>query len=393
MFKIKDDIYWVGIKDWELRHFHGQELSTHRGSTYNSYVVKDEKTVLIDTVWYPYKEEFVERLERDVGLDNIDMIVINHMEPDHGGSLEYLLSKMNRDVPIYCTKNGAITIKEHFHRDWNFKVVKTGDRVSIGKYDLVFVEMTMLHWPDSMLTYVDGAAVAFSSDAFGQHYSGKSFFNDEVDSCELHQEALKYYANILQPFSVLVKKKIEEIRAMNLDLDIIAPAHGVIWRENPGQIIDKYYEYCNMYKEDYIVIIYDTMYEATATMARIIENTLIGLGHKVKLFNGATTDRSDLHSEIFKAKALLIGSCTVNNSILRSIGSILDEIRTLKVKGKTAAAFGSYGWSGEGADIISASLEKSGLKVTVKPVKARYRPDGDEVKSCENFAREFAGNI
>ncbi|NMB97332.1 MAG: MBL fold metallo-hydrolase, partial [Clostridiaceae bacterium] len=248
MLKIKDNIYWSGIRDWELRNFHGHELSTHRGSSYNSYILKDEKTVLIDTVWDPYQEQFVENLEKEIGLANIDMIVINHMEPDHGGGLGYLMSKMPENTPIYCTKNGADIIKKYFNKDWNFQIVKTGDTVKTGKYELVFVEMTMLHWPDSLLTYVKGANVVFSNDAFGQHYSGAGFFNDEVDTCELYQEAIKYYANILLPYSALVKKKIEQIKSMDLKIDMIAPAHGVIWRNNPIQIIDKYYEWCQNYK-------------------------------------------------------------------------------------------------------------------------------------------------
>jgi len=198
MIEIKKDIYWVGTKHWELRQFHGHELSTHRGSTYSSYLIRDKKAVLVDTVWNPYQEGFIDSLEKEVGINNIDAIVINHAEPDHGGSLELLMSKIP-DTPIYCTKSGADIIRRHFHKEWNFNIVKTGDTLSTGNYELIFVEMQMIHWPDSMLTYVKGANLVLSNDAFGQHYSPLSLFNDEVDTCELYQEAVKYYANILTP--------------------------------------------------------------------------------------------------------------------------------------------------------------------------------------------------
>lgn len=390
MIEIKKDIFWTGVKDWELRRFHGHELSTHRGSTYNSYIIRDEKTVLVDTVWDPYKEEFAEGLARDIGgLDKIDMIVINHNEPDHGGSLGHIMSAIP-DVPIYCTKNGVETIRRHFHKDWNFQVVKTGDTVKTGKYELVFVDMQMIHWPDSLLTYVKGANVALSNDAFGQHFSAISLFNDEVDECELLQEAIKYYANILTPFSPLIKKKVEQIRALNLPIDMIAPSHGVIWRKDPVQIIDKYYEWSQDYNEGHAVIIYDTMYDATKSMAEAIAEGLRKKNVGYKLFNASVSDQSDLITEIFKAKGVLIGSCTVNNTVLRAIAGLLDEIKGHKFKGKTGAGFGSYGWSGEAPKIISKSLEESGLKVLQEPASFKYKPTEEELAQCVAFGEKFA---
>lgn len=392
MIEIKKDIYWVGIKDWGLRHFHGHELSTHRGSSYNSYLIKDEKTVLVDTVWDPYREEFVQKLDSEVGLCNIDMIVINHSEPDHSGSLGHLLDRLpSRDIPIYCTKNGADIIKKHFHReDMNLQIVKTGDSINIGKYDLVFVEMQMLHWPDSMLTYVKGAATVLSNDAFGQHYAGLSLFNDEVDSCELYEEAIKYYANILTPFSPLIKKKVEQIRAMGLPIDMIAPSHGVIWRKDPMQIVDKYYEWAQDYNEGFATIIYDTMYDATRTMAEAIAAGLQAKGVRYKLFNVAQTDQSDLLTDIFKAKGVIIGSCTVNNTVLRETAGLLDEIKGHKFKGKLGAGFGSYGWSGEAPKIISTSLETASLKIPLEPLSFKYRSTKSELQQCVAYGESFA---
>ncbi|HEX3030449.1 MAG TPA: flavodoxin domain-containing protein [Clostridia bacterium] len=392
MQEIKKNVFWTGIRDWELRAFHGHELSTHRGSTYNSYLIKDKKTVLVDTVWYPYKEEFAERLENEVGLKNIDMIVINHMEPDHGGSLGHIMSVIH-DTPIYCTKNGAEIIKKHFHKDWNFNIVKTGDTINIGEYDLVFVEMQMIHWPDSMLTYVKGAELVLSNDAFGQHFAPQSFFNDEVDNCELYQEAIKYYANILTPFSPLIKKKIEQIKSLNLPISMIAPSHGVIWRDNPLQIIEKYYEWSQDYNEGNVVITYDTMYESTRHMADAIGRGLSNKGVKYKIYHSELTDRSDLLTEIFKAKGIIIGTCTVNNTVLRSVASLLDDIKGHKFRSKVGAAFGSYGWSGEGAKIITKSFEESGIKVVNEPLQFKYRPNDEELKACVEFGEKFAESL
>jgi len=392
MIEILDRIWWIGIKDWSIRRFHGFEMSTHRGTTYNSYIIKDEKTVLVDTVWDVYADKFMNMLEEDVGISAIDMIVINHIEPDHGGSLGRLM-EMRPELPIYCTKNGAEIIRRHFHKDWDFHIVATGDKINVGKYNLVFVEMQMIHWPDSMMTYVDGASLVLSNDAFGQHYAPVSLFNDEVDACELYQEALKYYANILSPFTPLIMKKIDQVKALGLPIKMIAPSHGVIWRRDPIQIIDKYYEWANTYSEDFTAVIYDTMYNSTKAMAEAIAKGMEAEGVKCKLFNCATTDQSDLLLEIFKAKGIVMGCCTVNNTVLRSIAGLLDEIKGHKFRGKAGAAFGSYGWSGEAGKIIAQDLNKAGFDVAQQPLQFRYRPSDEELGQCISFGSEFAARI
>jgi len=248
-FKIKDNITWVGKTDWELRKFHGEELSTHRGSSYNSYLVREEKTVLIDTVWGPFDREFVQQLKQVIDLKKIDFVVANHGETDHSGSLPELMREIP-GTPIYCTANAVKSLKGQYHQDWNFKVVKTGDKLNIGKKDLIFIEAPMLHWPDSMFCYLTGDNVLFSNDAFGQHFCSELMYNDLVDQCELFQEAIKYYANILTPFSMLVDKKIKEVLALNLPVDMICPSHGIMWRNGPLQIVNKYVEWANSYQEN-----------------------------------------------------------------------------------------------------------------------------------------------
>ena len=269
VFRINENISWVGKVDWELRTFHGQELSTHRGSSYNSYLVRDNKTALIDTVWGPFSGEFVENLKKEISLDEIDFVIANHGESDHSGALPELMRHIP-DVPIYCTSRAIDSLTGLYHEDWNFQVVKTGDTLSIGSKELTFIEAPMLHWPDSMMSYLTGDNVLFSNDAFGQHIATELMYNDLVDQAELFQEAIKYYANILTPFSKLVDKKIKEIIALNIPVDMICPSHGVIWRNDPLQIVKQYIQWAHAYSENQITIAYDTMWNGTRRMAEAI---------------------------------------------------------------------------------------------------------------------------
>ncbi|HBX23360.1 MAG TPA: MBL fold hydrolase [Desulfotomaculum sp.] len=389
MIEIKDKIFWVGVKDWELRHFHGEEYSTHRGSTYNSYLIKDQKIALVDTVWTPFHEDFVKQIDQDFGLQNIDLIVINHTEQDHAGSLLYLMEKIP-DTPIYCTKNGAAMIKGHFHKDWNFNIVKTGDSVDLGEYKLVFVETPMLHWPDNMATYVTGANVLLSNDAFGQHYASPYLFNDLVDQGELFQEALKYYANILTPFSKLVRSKLKEIKGLNIPIDMIAPSHGIIWRDNPMQIVEKYDQWADNYNEGTVAVLYDTMWGATRKMALSIARGLENKGLGAKVLNIGTSDKNDVITEIFKSKAVIVGSSTINGGILSATAAMLEVIKGLKFKEKAAAAFGSYGWSGESPVIVEKRLVEAGFNVLMPSIKMKYDPTDENLKECEAFGETFA---
>lgn len=392
MIKIKDNVYWVGIKDWELKKFHGEEFSTHRGSTYNSYLIKDKKTALVDTVWTPFHREFIDNLEKHIDLKSIDLIVINHTEPDHCGSLPYLMEKIP-GTPIYCSRNAATSIKRHFHQEWNLNIVKTGDSIDLGDNKLVFVEMTMLHWPDSMAAFVAGANVLLSNDAFGMHYASPYMFNDEVDQCELFQEAEKYYANILTPFSKLVKAKIKEITALNLPIEIIAPSHGIIWRDNPLQIVEKYDQWSGDYQEGQVVVIYESMWGATKKMALAIARGVERKGLGVKALSMAKYDKSDLMTEIFKSRGVIAGCSTVNNGVQGDTAAVLDLIKGLKFKNKIGAAFGSYGWSGESAKIIETRLREAGFEIVSEGIRAQFNPSPDEIKACEAFGEAFAEKV
>ena len=388
---VKNNIFWVGKIDWELRKFHGDEYSTHRGSSYNSYLIKEDKVALIDTVWRPFAKDFVEDLAKEIDLSKIDYIIANHAECDHSGALPELM-RIIPDTPIYCSANGVKSLKGHYHQNWNFQVVKTGDKLSLGNKDLIFVEAPMLHWPDSIFCYLTEDNILFSNDAFGQHYASEYMFNDLVDQEELMSECIKYYANILTPFSPLVVRKIKEVLSFNLPLDMICTSHGIIWRE---QIVEKYMSWADSYQENQITIIYDTMWNGTRIVAEKIAEGIKSEDSQVnvKLFNLAKTDKNDVITEIFKSKAILVGSPTINRGILVSVAGILEEIKGLKFKNKKAAAFGCYGWSGESTKIISGELEAAGFERVDDGVKVMWNPDEESVESCIGYGRKFATSV
>ncbi|KKN27518.1 hypothetical protein LCGC14_0863740 [marine sediment metagenome] len=391
-FKIKNNVFWVGKIDWELRKFHGNEYSTNRGSTYNSYLIKEERIALIDTVWMPFSKEFVKNLSKEIDLDKIDYVIANHAEIDHSGGLPELMEKIP-DKPIYCTANGVKSIKGHYHKDWNFQVVKTGDTLDLGNgKQLIFVEMRMLHWPDSMACYLTKDNILFSNDAFGQHYASEFMYNDLVDQNELFTECIKYYANILTPFSAFVDKKIKEVLDLKIPIDIIATSHGVIWRDNPTQIVEKYLAWANAYQEDQITILYDTMWDGTKRMAEAITKGILEIDKNVtiKLFKISKTDKNDIITEIFKSKIILVGSPTISGGILSGVAEILEMIKGLRFKKKKAAAFGCYGWSGESIKIISDILEKSGFSILNEGIRALWNPDQESLERCEEFGRGIA---
>lgn len=388
--KITDKVTWVGKTDWQIKQFHGNELSVRKGTSYNSYLIRDKKTVLIDTVWLPYDKEFVENLKREIDLKEIDYIVVNHTEIDHSGALPELIREIP-SIPIYCTANGAKFMKRQFHKDWNMITVKTGDTLEIGECVLTFIEAPMLHWPDTMLTYMSGENILFSNDAFGQHYATESLYNDEANLCDLNAEAIKYYANILTPFNRFVIKKINEILGFGMPVDMICTSHGVIWRDNPEQIIKKYLEWAKDYQENQVTVIYDTMWNSTRRMAEAIACGIhqADPGITVKVLNSAKEDKNDIITEVFKSKGILVGSPCVNNGYLYSIGGLLEMIKGLKFKKKAAAAFGSYGWSGEAVKQISEELSKAGFRVINEGLNMQWVPGEEGMKECIEFGKDF----
>jgi anaerobic nitric oxide reductase flavorubredoxin len=390
--ELAEGVYWVGVVDWALRHFHGHELSTHRGSSYNAYLITDEKTVLVDTVWGPFQEQLIENIREVVDPAKIDLVVANHAETDHSGALPEVM----RHVPkakVVVSKRGRESVEGHFHQPWDFEAVGTGDRINIGRSELVFIEAPMLHWPDSMFTYLSGKGILMPNDAFGQHYATAFRFNDQVDQEELYEEALKYYANILTPFSSLVLKKIDEVLALNLPLNIIAPSHGVIWRREPLQIVTKYQEWARQTPQKSAVIIYDSMWDGTRHMAEAIGEGLAASGIPYKVFHLPTSDRNDIVAEIFKARAIIVGSPTFNQGLLPTITPILEDLKGLRFQNKIGAAFGCYGWSGESVKLIEEHLEKCRIPLAADGLLAKWQPRPEDLARCRETGRTVAGAI
>lgn len=390
---VKNNVSWIGKVDWELTTFHGDDYSITNGSSQNAYLIEEEKTVLIDTVWSPHDKEFMRNLEKAINLDKLDFIVVNHGEVDHSGALPFLMSK-RPDLPIYCTANAVKSLVGQFHHpEWNFNVVKTGDSVDIGNgKSLVFVEMRMLHWPDSMATYMTGDNILFSNDAFGQHFAVEELFADKADQCTLWEQAIKYYANILNPFSPLVAAKIKEVVALNLPIDIIAPSHGAIWRENPLQIIEAYAKWADAYQEDQITVIYDTMWDGTKQLAHQLAADLQKVSPEttVKVYHIGRTDKNDIMTQVFKSKAIAVGSPTVGQNILSSMSGWMSFLTELKFKKKKAAAFGCYGWSGESPKLLADQLKEAGFDVVEPVARVNWNPTEEDLAQMMDVAKALA---
>jgi flavorubredoxin len=387
--ELKPGVYWVGAIDWGIKHFHGHELSTHRGTTYNAYLIVDEKVALVDTVWGPFADVLIGNIRRVIDPARIDYVVANHAEPDHAGALREVM----RNAPhaeVVVSRRGLESIPGHFHEQWPLKEVGTGDTIQLGARALTFVEAAMLHWPDSMFTYVSPDAILLPNDAFGQHYATGLRFNDEVDQEALIQECLKYYANILTPYSALVTKKIDEVMSLNVPVDMIGPSHGVIWRSDPLQIVNLYKQWAAQIPLRKVAILYDTMWNATRRMAEAIAEGLAEREIPHALHNMAAADRNDVIADVFTSKAIVVGSPTLNNGLLPTITPILEDLRGLKFQNKVAAAFGSFGWSGEGVAEIEGRLKSAKIPIVVPGVRAKWQPDAEALDECRATGRAIA---
>jgi len=378
---VKGNVSWVGYLDWELENFHGDDYSIFHGSSQNAYLIEEEKTVLVDTVWAPHRFDFIENLKREIDLKKIDAIVVNHGETDHSGALADLLEEIP-GTPLYCTAMAVKSLEGQYgKRGWNFHVVKTGDEFPIGNgKKLQFVEMRMLHWPDSMATFLTGDNILFSMDAFGQHYATSELFADKAEQGILWHEALKYFVNILNPFAALIPRKLEEIAALQLPIEMIAPSHGAIWRERPFTIVEKYDEWAKAYQEDQVTIAYDTMWNGTEAIAHAIAEEIKRQSPAtvVKVYNIAKSDKNEVMTEVFKSRAIAVGSPTYINGVLASVTGWLAFLKSLKFKKKRAAAFGCYGWSGEGVKVLQESLQNAGFAVVDEHVKSLWNPGEDD---------------
>jgi len=388
--EIAENIYWVGAIDWNIRDFHG--YSTKQGTTYNAFLVMDDKIALIDTVKREFSDDLIDRVSQLVDPRKIDYVISNHTEMDHSGGLARVMHRIGEDKPLYCSKMGHKNLSKHYPQKWNYKAVENGETLSLGKRTLTFMETRMLHWPDSMFTYVNEEKILFSSDAFGQHYAGPERFDDEIGDA-IMPHAKKYFANILLLYSHLILKLVDKVTEMGLELNMICPDHGIMWRQDPSKIIRAYVEWAEQKPKRKAVIVYDTMWHSTEKMAEVIAETLNSLGVHATPMHLRSCHRSDVITEVLDAGAILVGSPTINNGLFPTISDFLTYMKGLKPKNKIAAAFGSYGWSGEAVKLINNELDAAKFDRIDDGVKIHYLPDTAGLEACRNLAQKVADGL
>ncbi len=390
--EIKNGVFWVGALDWNVRDFHG--YSTYKGTTYNAYLIKDEKNVLFDTVKGPFEHEMLHNIREVMNPEDIDYIVVNHVELDHSGYLAEMI-KLCKPEKVFCSPMGARAIASHFHDsgDWPLEIVKSGDTLSLGSKTVHFLETKMLHWPDSMFSYIPEEKLLISSDAFGQHWATTERFADELPKGAVFAHAKKYYANILHLFSPNVTKLLKTVADLGLEIDMIAPDHGLIWRSQTADILECYKRWASYDLKKRAVIIYDSMWHSTEKMAKAISNGLREEGVDARILNAKVTHRSDIMVDVMEAKGLILGSSTLNNGILPTMADVCTYITGLRPKKKIGAAFGSFGWSGEGVRHLNLFLEKMDCEILHDGIKVKNVPTVDDFKLLTELGAKIGRDI
>jgi flavorubredoxin len=384
--QIADGVYDVGVIDWNIRDFHG--YSTHQGTTYNAFLIIDEKIALIDTVKKQFSEQLIENISQIIDPKKIDYVISNHTEMDHSGALPRVMHRVGEDKPLVCSKLGLKNLSKHFPQKWNYKPVANGDTLSLGKKTLTFMETRMVHWPDSMFTYLNEDKILFSSDGFGQHLASYEKFDDEIGDA-IMPHAKKYFANILLLYGPLISKLIEQVVSMGLQINMICPDHGILWRKDPGKIIDAYARWSRQEKSQKAVVVYDTMWHSTEEMANAISEGIRSEGVSVIPMHLRKWHRSDVMTEVLDAGAVVVGSPTLNNGIFPTIVDMLSYMKGLKPKNKIGAAFGSYGWSGEAVKLINQELESMEINLIDPGIRNQFVPDAQVMENCYELGRKI----
>ncbi|MFH1981628.1 MAG: flavodoxin domain-containing protein [Pseudomonadota bacterium] len=385
--EIAKNVFSVGVTDWNIRDFHG--YSTHNGTTYNAFLIVGEKTVLIDTVKQPFADQLIDNIASIIDPRKIDAVISNHTEMDHSGGLARVMHRIGEDKPLYCSKMGLKALGLHFTHKWNYQPVAHGEELPIGERTLVFMETRMLHWPDSMFTYLKEDRILFSSDGFGQHYAGHERFDDEIgDAIMTH--AKKYFANILLLYTPKLGKLIAQVKEMGLPIDMICPDHGIIWRKDPGKIITAYETWCRQEPQKKAVVIYDTMWHSTQKMAEAVVAGIAAEGVPAVPIHIRSSHRSEIMTEVMDAGAVVVGSPTLNNNLFPTVADVLTYIKGLKPLNKIGASFGSYGWSGEAVKQVTEVLESMNMDIVSPGVRAHYVPDSGAIAECEELGRSVA---
>jgi flavorubredoxin len=393
--EIKPGIFWVGAIDWAIRDFHG--YVTPNGTTYNNYLIVDKHVTLVDTVKHEFAHYTIDNIKGLVDPAAIENIVINHIENDHVTSLGEIM-ELTPHAVIYITERGKKGLDRFFDTSkWKFKIVKTGDTLNTGSKTITFLETPMLHWPDSMMSYVKEDKLLISQDAFGQHLATAARFDDEYcDQCslvELDHAVRDYYANILMPFGQLIKAKLAEIRKLNWEIDMIAPDHGIIWRQDPGKIVKMYLDMASGKADLRVVIIYAPMGHSTEYLTTPIMEGITAAGVEVEVMTLRATPMSVATKRLWESRAILIGTPTLNNIMFPTIAEFLTYLRGLRPKDRMAGAFGSFGWGGGAVKEAYSVFKQMGLETVEPGVEVLYRPSPEDEKKCFEFGKQFAEKV
>lgn len=389
--RLTDKVYWVGAIDWSIRDFHG--YSTGKGSTYNAYLILSEKVTLIDTVKKPFFREMISRISSVIDPSTINTIVSNHSEMDHTGCLPETIAAVSPERVI-ASAMGAKALAAHFHWDLNtVEIVGTGDSLNLGNMNIDFIETRMLHWPDSMVTYLREEKMLFSQDGFGMHLASTERFDDELPLSTLEDEARKYYANILMPFSPLVKGLIENLKKMDLDIKLLCPDHGPVWRSKIGWILDKWNFWAEKKPVPRAVVLFDTMWNSTRMMADAVLEGLTQEGVSSRLMPLRATHISDIATEVLEATALVVGSPTINGRIFPSVAECMNYLGGLKPRNLVGAAFGSYGWSGEAVKELNGLLEGMKVQLVSEGLRSVYIPDDQMLEQSTDLGRSVGRRV
>jgi flavorubredoxin len=383
---LRKNITWVGYVDWTVRDFHSYD--TDRGATYNSYLVQDEKTALIDTVKSLYADDLLANISALCSLDKIDYVVCNHAEPDHTGALPAVMAALP-NATIVCDKKCVESLAEHYDTSgWQFRIVATDNEILLGRRTLKFIETPMVHWPESMFTYISEEKLLFSMDAFGQHYASSERFDDEAPLEAVMEEAKAYYANIVMPYGKSVKACLERVK--DLEIEMIAPSHGMIWRRNVDKILSSYHLWMNCTPTPKVLVVYDSMWESTEIMAKAILEGATQPGIQAKLIHLRRTNLTRLTTEMLDAAAVAFGSPTLNHNMMPSAAAALCYLEGLKPRNKSCFAFGAYGWGKGGAENVDEGLRNIGWEIIREPIRSKYRPTVEILDQCRQGGKMLA---
>ncbi len=389
--ELKKDVYWVGAVDWNIREFHG--YSTSRGTTYNAYLITGDQTALIDTVKAEFFPEMISQIESVMNPADIDYLVVNHLEMDHSGALPQFM-KIAPKAQIIATDNCIKGLPRHFRGDWPLTKVKSGEEISLGGKTLQFLETYMLHWPDSMFTYVKEDRLLLPNDGFGQYFASYQRFDEELASLDIvMEEAAKYFANILMPLAPLIPPLLRKVEKMGLEIEMIAPSHGIIWRSQVGRIVQAYTEWSTGVAENRALVIYDSMWGSTETMAKAISQGMTQAGLENKLLHVRKNHYSDIVKEILTAKLLVIGSPTLNEGLFPSVAQLLAYLKGLHPMKKRGVAFGSYGWGGEAIKVLEAEMKAMGIQILEPGLGVIYVPGAEDLENCVQLGKRLAQSL